>query len=59
MIKFKSSQDIFKKSSFINYVCQRKIQTSGVAPTDDNFTVIVPGPSDVDRDGPSFIGDPE
>jgi polynucleotide 5'-kinase involved in rRNA processing len=31
------------KSSFINYVCQRKIQTAGVAPTDDSFTVICPG----------------
>lgn len=39
------------KSSFINYVCQRKVQTAGVAPTDDGFTIIVPGPSDVDRDG--------
>eukprot|EP00600_Ochromonadales_sp_CCMP1393_P000817 CAMPEP_0174983848 /NCGR_PEP_ID=MMETSP0004_2-20121128/17382_1 /TAXON_ID=420556 /ORGANISM="Ochromonas sp., Strain CCMP1393" /LENGTH=514 /DNA_ID=CAMNT_0016236167 /DNA_START=214 /DNA_END=1758 /DNA_ORIENTATION=+ len=47
------------KSSFINYVLQRKVQTAGVAPTDDSFTIIVPGPSDVDRDGPSFIGDPE
>ena len=47
------------KSSFINYVCQRKVQTAGVAPTDDSFTVIVPGPSDIDRDGPSCIGDPE
>ena len=47
------------KSSFINYVCQRKVQTAGVAPTDDCFTIIVPGPSDVDRDGPSFIGDPD
>lgn len=47
------------KSSFINYVCQRKVQTAGVAPTDDAFTIIVPGPSDVDRDGPSFIGDPD
>ena len=47
------------KSSFINYVCQRKIQTAGVAPTDDAFTILVPGPSDVDRDGPSFIGDPD
>lgn len=47
------------KSSFINYVLQRKVQTAGVAPTDDFFTVIVPGPADVDRDGPSFIGDPD
>jgi len=47
------------KSSFINYVAGRKIQTAGVAPTDDTFTIIVPGPADVDRDGPAFIGDPD
>eukprot|EP01038_Epipyxis_sp_PR26KG_P007666 gene7666-10430_t len=47
------------KSSFINYVCDKKIQTAGVAPTDDAFSIIVPGPNDVDRDGPSFIGDPD
>ena len=47
------------KSSFVNYVFQRKVQTSGVAPTDDNFTVLVPGPSDNDRDGPAFISDPD
>jgi GTPase SAR1 family protein len=47
------------KSSFINYVCQRKIQTAGVAPTDDTFTIICPGPSDSDRDGPAMIGDPD
>lgn len=47
------------KSSFVNYVCGRKVQTAGVAPTDDNFTVIVPGPADGDRDGPAFIGDPD
>lgn len=47
------------KSSFANYVCQRKVQTAGVAPTDDAFTIIAPGPADVDRDGPAFIGDPD
>lgn len=47
------------KSSFCNYVLQRKVQSAGVAPTDDSFTVIAPGPVDVDRDGPSFIGDPD
>lgn len=47
------------KSSFINYVLQRKVQVAGVAPTDDTFTIIVPGPADVDRDGPAFIGDPD
>jgi len=47
------------KSSFINYVLGRKIQTAGVAPTDDCFTVIAPGPNDSDRDGPALIGDPD
>jgi septin family protein len=47
------------KSSFVNYLLNRKVQTAGVAPTDDSFTIIAPGPKDVDRDGPSFIGDPD
>eukprot|EP01041_Mallomonas_annulata_P004661 gene4661-9247_t len=47
------------KSSFINYLLQRKVQTAGVAPTDDSFTIIVPGAADLDRDGPAFIGDPD
>lgn len=46
------------KSSFANYVLGRPIQTAGVAPTDDSFTVIAPGPHDVDQDGPALIGDP-
>lgn len=44
------------KSSFINYVLKRKVQVAGVAPTDDNFTIIAPGRSDQDRDGPALIG---
>ena len=47
------------KSSFINYVLQRNIQKAGVAPTDDTFTVIAPGPTDTDADGPTLIGDPD
>eukprot|EP00518_Triparma_eleuthera_P009756 CAMPEP_0182469386 /NCGR_PEP_ID=MMETSP1319-20130603/17006_1 /TAXON_ID=172717 /ORGANISM="Bolidomonas pacifica, Strain RCC208" /LENGTH=378 /DNA_ID=CAMNT_0024669689 /DNA_START=1 /DNA_END=1134 /DNA_ORIENTATION=+ len=46
------------KSSFINHVLGRPVQTAGVAPTDDSFTVIAPGPSDVDTDGPALVGDP-
>ena len=46
------------KSSFINYVMGREVQTTGVAPTDDGFTVIAPGEQDTDRDGASFVGDP-
>jgi hypothetical protein len=47
------------KSSFINYILQRKVQSTGVAPTDDTFTVLAPGPSDIDKDGPALIGDPD
>ena len=32
------------KSSFVNHVLGRPVQTAGVAPTDDSFTVIAPGP---------------
>jgi len=31
------------KSTFINYVAGRKVQATGVAPTDDGFTIISPG----------------
>lgn len=47
------------KSSFINHVLGRNVQTAGVAPTDDCFTVVAPGPSDIDQDGPALIGDPD
>lgn len=47
------------KSSFINYVLKRNIQTAGVAPTDDTFTVIAPGAEDKDSDGPTLVGDPD
>lgn len=45
------------KSTFINYVSGRAIQNTGVAPTDDAFTIIAPGKEDADQDGPSLIGD--
>ena len=47
------------KSSFVNYVLGRDIQTAGVAPTDDSFTIIAPGDTDVDQDGPALVGDPD
>jgi ribosome biogenesis GTPase A len=31
------------KSSFINHMIGRPIQATGVAPTDDGFTIIAPG----------------
>ena len=33
------------------------MQVAGVAPTDDAFIVILPGPQDYDQDGPALIGD--
>lgn len=47
------------KSSFANYCLGRVIQTAGVAPTDDAFTIIAPGPADHDRDGPALVSDPD
>ena len=47
------------KSSFVNFIMGRNVQTAGVAPTDDCFTVIAPGPEDIDQDGPALIGDPD
>jgi hypothetical protein len=47
------------KSSFINYLTGRQVQTTGVAPTDDAFTILAPGPVDADQDGPSIAGDPD
>ncbi len=47
------------KSSFINYLLKRKVQATGVAPTDDNFTIIGHGMEDVDRNGPALVGDPD
>jgi len=47
------------KSTFINYVLGREVQTTGVAPTDDCFTVLAPGVEDTDRDGPALVGNPD
>jgi predicted GTPase len=47
------------KSSFLNYLAGIEVQTVGVAPTDDSFTVIGWGEQDVDRDGYALVGDPD
>ncbi|GBG23909.1 EH-domain containing protein, putative [Hondaea fermentalgiana] len=47
------------KSSFINHVLERRVQNTGVAPTDDGFTIIVPGSEDMDQDGPTLVGSPD
>lgn len=38
---------------------KKSVQNTGVAPTDDGFTIIGPGKDNFDRDGPTLIGDPD
>ncbi len=47
------------KSTFINYLLGRDVQQTGVAPTDDGFTILAAGDSDEDRDGHAALGTPE
>ena len=46
------------KSSFINYLLGQEIQKTGLAPTDDGFTIIAHGDSPDDRDGPGLVNNP-
>ena len=43
------------KSTLINYLAGREIQETGIAPTDDGFTVIKRDVFDMDADGPSMV----
>jgi hypothetical protein len=43
------------QSTFINYVMGRDVQSVGVAPTDDSFSIICSGPQDMDQDGHAVI----
>eukprot|EP01038_Epipyxis_sp_PR26KG_P014906 gene14906-20050_t len=47
------------KSTFINSLCERDVQSTGVAPTDDCFTIIISGNEDQDRSGFALVGDPD
>ncbi|MBX3423281.1 MAG: dynamin family protein [Pirellulaceae bacterium] len=47
------------KSSFINHWLGRAVQNTGVAPTDDGFTVLLYGPSETDLDGRAAVVDPQ
>jgi energy-coupling factor transporter ATP-binding protein EcfA2 len=47
------------KSTFINHLLGIDVQKTGVAPTDDNFTIITHGPHETDRDGPSVVSNPD
>lgn len=47
------------KSTLINYLVGREIQETGIAPTDDGFTVIRRDSFDLDTDGPSVVSNPK
>ncbi|GET88517.1 hypothetical protein, conserved [Leishmania tarentolae] len=47
------------KSTLINYLSGCEIQETGVAPTDDGFTVIKRGAYNMDADGPSLVSNPK
>ncbi|MEM9781467.1 MAG: dynamin family protein [Pseudomonadota bacterium] len=46
------------KSTFINYLLGAEVQKTGVAPTDDDFTIITYGDLADDRDGPAVVSNP-
>ena len=47
------------KSSLINYMLGQKVQNTGVAPTDDDFTVLSHSQSDDERDGDALVSNPD
>lgn len=47
------------KSTFINYLLGTEVQKTGVAPTDDDFTIITYGKVEDDRDGPAVVSNPD
>lgn len=47
------------KSTFINYLLGAEVQKTGVAPTDDSFTIITWGAEQADRDGPAVVSNPD
>jgi hypothetical protein len=47
------------KSTFVNFLLGGAVQKTGVAPTDDCFTIITHGAVETDRDGPAVVGNPD
>ena len=47
------------KSTFINHLIGSDVQNTGVAPTDDDFTIITYGDTEDDRDGPAVVSNPD
>ena len=46
------------KSTFVNHLLGLEVQKTGVAPTDDGFTIITHGPRETDLDGHSVVSNP-
>ena len=46
------------KSTFVNHLLGEGVQKTGVAPTDDGFTIITHGPRETDLDGHSVVSNP-
>ena len=47
------------KSSFINYLVQAEVQKTGLAPTDDGFTILTYGDKADDFDGQTVVSHPD
>lgn len=47
------------KSTFINFLLGTPVQKTGVAPTDDDFTIITYGNIEDNRDGPAVVSNPD
>lgn len=47
------------KSSFVNYLLGEEVQKTGLAPTDDGFTIVAWGDTRDDRDGLGLVNNPE
>lgn len=47
------------KSTFVNYLLGGDVQKTGVAPTDDGFTIITHGTTATERDGPAVVSNPD
>ncbi len=46
------------KSSFINYLLGQPVQATGLAPTDDGFTILMEGAQQATADGPTVASHP-
>jgi GTPase SAR1 family protein len=47
------------KSTFVNHLLGDDVQKTGVAPTDDGFTIITYGTTATERDGPAVVSNPD